>query len=181
MTRANDSEMYGADSFSNTTSIPRISLFDFFGWELRYFSIFLLDTLVERKVWILFEPFQNKSSDKFWNLKFILLSILAKCWLKSLAEMSQAMRECLFSFIVFRAGSRFEFSRWETSLQSNGVSYWLCVDLESALVILWLCFLLISGNIVISDGYQQTNFGDNHFPFITQGGLVPLLVVNNIS
>ena len=71
MTRANDSEMYGADSFSNTTSIPRISLFDFFRWEMRYFSISVLDNLVKQKVWILFEPFQNKSSGWFRNLELV--------------------------------------------------------------------------------------------------------------
>ena len=65
---ANDSEIYGADSFSKTTSIPSTS---FLGWELKYFSISLLDTLVKRKAWILFEPFQSKLSDIFWNLEFI--------------------------------------------------------------------------------------------------------------
>ena len=51
---------------------------------------------MKRKVWILFETFQNKSCDKSWNLEFSSLPILAKCWLKSLAEISQVMRECLF-------------------------------------------------------------------------------------
>ena len=95
ITLAKDSEIYGADSLNNTTFIPRISLFDFLRWELRYFSISLLDTLVKRKVWILFEPFQYNSSDKSWNLEFILLPISAKFWIKTSAEMSKVMRECL--------------------------------------------------------------------------------------
>ena len=56
MTLANDSKLYGADSFNNITSIPRIS----FLWLLRLrteiFSISLLDTRVKRKVWMIFYP-----------------------------------------------------------------------------------------------------------------------------
>ena len=77
----NDSEIYGPICFNNTTSIPGISLFDFLGWDLRYFSISMLDNSVKGKVWILFEPFQNKSSDESWNLEFILLPRSANCWL----------------------------------------------------------------------------------------------------
>ena len=43
-----------------------------------------------------FWAFPEKMSSKFGNFAFILLLILAKWWLKSFAELSQVICECLF-------------------------------------------------------------------------------------
>ena len=82
MTLANDSEIYGADSLNNATSIPRISLFDFLGCELRYFSIPLLDILVKRKVWILFEPFQKSLVWKILKFRIHFVTDIGKMLIK---------------------------------------------------------------------------------------------------
>ena len=57
---ANGIEIYGADSFNMTRSIPNISLLDSLGRDSKYVSMSLLDILLKRKLWIPFGPFQKR-------------------------------------------------------------------------------------------------------------------------
>ena len=50
ITFANDIEIYGADSFNKTMSIPNISLLDLLGRDPKYVTISALDILLKRKL-----------------------------------------------------------------------------------------------------------------------------------
>ena len=89
-------ELYGAGSLNKNRSIPNISLVDLLGRDPKYVLISPLYIFLKRKLWILFEPFQKQLSSKYGNFEFILLLILAKRWMKSFAEMSQVICDCLF-------------------------------------------------------------------------------------
>ena len=72
---------------------------------------------------------RNNVADCMWHIKMCFLSWLYACvWSK------------------FRADSRLAPSQWETSLQSNVISHWLCTNLESALKLMFLpltlCWLI---------------------------------------
>ena len=54
----------------------------------------------------------------------------------------------------YRADSRFTPSQWETSLQSNAISHWLCTNLESALDYIDCCNLYL---------YMLTRLSQSHF------------------
>ena len=50
ITFANDIEIYGADTFNKTMSIPNISLLDLLGRDPKYVTISALDILLKRKL-----------------------------------------------------------------------------------------------------------------------------------
>ena len=53
--------------------------------------------------------------------------------------------------IVIKADSRSAPSQWETALLCNDVSHWLCASLESALVVIIVCFQAASDPVLTDD------------------------------
>ena len=94
-------------------------------------------------------PESHHSSDVMW---FVLIPTILRA-----SEFISLPTMC----VAYRADSRCVPSQWETSLQSNAVSYWLSGELESALAycllfqtyLLWKC---VKNNCVHQQTYWLT-------------------------
>ena len=88
-----------------------------------------------------------------WECRSITFLSLPQTLLKNMLE-NATMRHvpcaAAFDVVIFRADSRHSPSQWETSLQSNTVSHWLCANLESALI------LVISTDLALPQVLVQT-------------------------